>query len=87
MWRDTSIIPQSTDSGQTPRPHMYAVLVVSERKDHVLVSQVFMSLASAEKKVQRTRERGLSASLTLVRITAVPFVTAEDLALVGGGEQ
>lgn len=81
------IIPaEADDATQTHavRPHMFAVLVVAERADGVLVSQVFMSLDAAERKVQRTRDRGLSASLTLVRIAAVPLVTAEDLALVGG---
>lgn len=54
----------------------YAVLVVAQRRDGVLVSQVFTTLAAAEKKVTRTRDRGLLASLTLVRLT--PVVSTVD---------
>lgn len=48
----------------------YAVLVSAERADGIVASQLYTNLAAAERKVKRTRDRGLSASLTLVQIVA-----------------
>lgn len=88
---DTSI-PPSTDSRQAPhadplaraRRHDHAVLVLAERADGVVCSQLFTNLAAAERKVLRTRERGLSASLTLVRLLPLPWAVPDEYALVGG---
>lgn len=80
--------PQSTrnaaDLAQLAKRHDFGVLVLAERRDGVVVSQVFASLGAAERKVQRTRERCLSASLTLVRLTPVPHLTPTTLAALGG---
>jgi len=65
------------------RRHDYALLVVAERSDGVVTSQVYTNLTAAERKVTRTRERGLTATLTLVRLVPVPRIVLEDLALVG----
>lgn len=59
----------------------YGLLVTTERKDGVLVSQIMLSLDAAEKKVHRTRSRGLHASVTLVRLVSVASTEAE---LFGG---
>lgn len=71
---------QSTDLAARARRHDHGVLVLAERRDGIVTSQVFADLAAAERKVWRTRERGLSASLSLVRLVPVPFVTADELA-------
>ena len=55
--------------------------MTAERRDGVLVSQVMLSLDAAEKKVTRTRGRGLHASVTLVRLVSVASTEAE---LFGG---
>jgi hypothetical protein len=67
------------------RRHDHGVLVLAERQDGVVVSQVFADLPAAERKVQRTRDRGLSATLTLVRLVPLPHVTPEALDALGGG--
>lgn len=77
--------PHSTELASRARRHDHGVLVLAERRDGVVVSQVFADLAAAERKVQRTRERGLSASLTLVRLVPLPHVTPEALEALGGG--
>lgn len=82
--RSTSSVPRPGDIASLARRHDFGLLVVAERRDGVLVSQVFASLEAAERKITRTRERGLSASMTLVRLVPVPHVVPEDLALVGG---
>lgn len=74
---------QSTDLAARARRHDHGVLVLAERKDGTVLSQVYSNLPAAERKVQRTRERGLSASLVLVRITPVPLVHLDELE--GGG--
>ncbi|QOK21392.1 hypothetical protein IGS73_09380 [Janibacter indicus] len=61
------------------RRHDHGVLVLAERRDGVVTSQVFANLDAAERKVTRTRARGLAASLVLVRITPVPHVTLDEL--------
>lgn len=68
-----------TDLAARARRHDHGVLVLAERKDGIVTSQVFADLAAAERKVWRTRERGLSASLTLVRIVPVPHVHLDEL--------
>lgn len=73
---------QYSDLAARARRHDHGVLVLSERRDGVVTSQVFADLTAAERKVWRTRERGLSASLALVRIMPVPFVDLDEL---GGG--
>jgi hypothetical protein len=62
--------------------HDYALRVVSQRADGILVTQFYTNLPAAERKVTRTRDRGLSADLSLVRITPVPWATLADV----GGE-
>lgn len=61
------------------RRHDHGVLVLAERRDGVVTSQVFANLDAAVRKVARTRGRGLSASLVLVRIVPVPHVTLDEL--------
>ncbi|MGN7247096.1 hypothetical protein ACTHQ1_05095 [Janibacter anophelis] len=73
-----------TDLAARARRHDHGVLVLATRKDGIVTSQVFADLAAAERKVWRTRERGLSASLTLVRIVPVPHVALDELE---GGER
>lgn len=74
---------QSTNLAARARRHDHGVLVLAERKDGVVTSQVYSNLPAAETKVWRTRERGLSASLVLVRIVPVPHVALDELD--GGG--
>lgn len=49
----------------------FALLVLSERADGVICSQLYTNLKAAERKVARTRERNLSARMTLVRLEHV----------------
>ena len=81
-----------SDLAARARRHDYAVRVVSERRDGVLVTQVMTNLPAAEAKRARTLARGLRCELHLVRITPVgltplPMVpTTEHLAdLLGVG--
>lgn len=60
------------------RRHDHGVLVLAERRDGIVTSQVFADLAAAERKVWRTRERGLSASLQLVRLVPVLGVDLDE---------
>ena len=85
----TQSLIEDTDILSRARRHDHALLVVAERADRVITTQVFMSLEAAERKVARTRERGLAASLHLVRVSVVPFVTADDLDVLRelGGER
>lgn len=71
------------------RRKVYAVLVAAERADGRVVTQVYTSLHAAERRVLRTRERGLSAWVEMVRLVPVPLVSQALLALVGdlGDEQ
>lgn len=76
-------IPQQTrpyvsldDTASAPlagraRRHDYAVRVVSERRDGVLVTQYMTDLPAADRKRRRTLERGLRCELHLVRIVPV----------------
>lgn len=80
-----STAKDTRDLASRARRHDHGVLVLAERKDGVVVSQVYADLAAAERKVQRTRERGLSATLTLVRLVPLPHVTPDDLDELGGG--
>lgn len=73
-----------TDLAARARRHDHGVLVVAERADGTVTSQVYENLGAAERKVWRTRARGLSATLTLVRLVPVPFTTFDEL---GGGER
>ena len=69
------------------RRHDYAVLVLAERADGIVVSQVYQHLGAAERRVRRTHERGLAASVHLVRLVPVPWTAGVDLTLddlVGG---
>lgn len=63
--------PQSTDLAARARRHDFAVRVVSERADGVLVAQFYTNLPAAERKLARTQERGLRAEMHLVRIVPV----------------
>lgn len=49
----------------------FALLVLSERADGVICSQLYTNLKAAERKVARTRERDLWARMTLVRLEHV----------------
>lgn len=70
------------DLAARARRHDHGVLVLAERRDGVVVSQVFADLPAAERKVARTRARGLSASLTLVRLLPV-LVLPDELDTAG----
>lgn len=61
--------------------HDYGIRVTTTRADGVVVSQVYASLAAAERKVARCRERGLPVSLVLVRL--VP-VAGDPVSVLGG---
>lgn len=74
-------IADPDDLARLARRHDYALRVVTERSDGVLVTQLFTSMHPAERKVARARERHLRAHITLVKLTAVPF----DLEQFGGG--
>lgn len=58
------------------------MLVLAERRDGIVTSQVYADLGAAERKVWRTREKGLQASLQLVRLVPVPFVAVDELEAV-----
>lgn len=73
----------TADLASRARRHDHGVLVLAERRDGIVTSQVFADLAAAERKVWRTRERGLSASLQLVRL--VPVMHGDLDGLGGGG--
>lgn len=81
---DVLSIPEATDIHLRARRHDHAILVLAERIDGIVTTQLFTNLAAAEMKVARTRERGLAASLTLVRLTPMPWAIPADYALVGG---
>ncbi|TWE13262.1 hypothetical protein [Rudaeicoccus suwonensis] len=66
--------------------HDYAIRVVFERADGRVCSQMYADLSAAERKQVRCHERGLQATLTLVRLVPVHHVTADLLALVDGGD-
>lgn len=68
----------STNLAARARRHDHGVLVLAERRDGIVTSQVFADLAAAERKVWRTRERGLSASLQLVRLVPVRHIDLDD---------
>lgn len=61
----------AADIYQLTRRHRYGVLVVTERRDGTIVSQTYSSLASAGRKLDRVRERGLVARAVLVELRAV----------------
>lgn len=61
----------AADIYQLTRQHRYGVLVVTERRDGTIVSQTYSSLASAGRKLDRVRERGLVARAVLVELRAV----------------
>ena len=71
----------ATDLRARARRHEYAILVLAERVDETVVSSFYTNLPAAERKVTRTRERGLDATLTLVRVTPVRGDLAALLAL------
>ena len=69
----------TADLAARARRHDHGVLVLAERRDGIVTSQVFADLAAAERKVWRTRERGLSASLQLVRLVPVVHLDLDGL--------
>lgn len=75
---------QSSDLAARARRHDHGVMVLAERRDGIVTSQVFADLAAAERKVWRTRERGLSASLALVRLVPVHVDLDVDVQHGGG---
>lgn len=87
----TRSAPQSTDFAARARRHEYAVRVVSERVDGIVVTQYMTDLPAAERKRARTLARGLSCALYLVRVVPVgvaplPLVaTADELAAIVEG--
>lgn len=83
---------QSTDLAARVRRHRYALYVLAERADGRIVGQVYTSLHPAERKVARTRERGLRATMSLVELrpigleldtSTVPSSVADLLSEVG----
>ncbi len=83
----TQSLIEDTDILSRARRHDYAVVVLAERADGIVVSQVYQHLAAAERRVRRTHERGLVASMHLVKLTPVPWTAGVDLTLedlVGG---
>lgn len=80
---DSSLLDSATVGALVLR-HEYAIVVRSERRDGVMVEQVMTNLPAAERKVHRTRERGLSAGMTLVRLVPVASATMSLEALIGG---
>lgn len=64
--------------------HDDALLVTYERVDGLVVQQVFTTLASAKRKVTRAHDRGLFATLSLVRLVPLPHLTPEDLGRLCG---
>lgn len=83
-----SVPPERRNGLARTRRHDYAVVVLAERADGVVVSQVYQHLAAAERRVRNTHERGLAASMHLVRLVPVPWTVAADLALEDiGGER
>ena len=77
---DTSV-SLTADLRTRAKRHDYALLVLAERADGVICSQIYTNLPAAERKVSRTRGRGLQASVTLVRLVSVTSTEAE---LFGG---
>lgn len=75
-----SILLSSSDLRTRAKRHDYALLVLAERADGVICSQIYTNLPAAERKVTRTRARGLQASLTLVRLVPCASTEAELLA-------
>lgn len=59
--------------------HDYGLRVTWERADGRICTQTYASLSTAERKVQRTRERGFRAHMQLVQIVPVHF-TPEEVA-------
>lgn len=71
---DTHSLANTADSAPLAtraRRHDYAVRVVSECRDGVLVTQYMTDLPAADRKRRRTLERGLRCELRLVRIVPV----------------
>ena len=68
------------------RRHDYAVRVVSERRDGVLVTQYMTDLPAADRKRRRTLERGLRCELHLVRIVPVGLALDTTTAPTGLAE-
>lgn len=66
---------QSTELAARARRAEFGVRVLAERRDGVVVAQVYSDLPAAERKVSRTRERGLRAELHLVRLVPVSATT------------
>ena len=77
----TQSLIEDTDILSRARRHDYAVVVLAERADGIVVSQVYQHLAAAERRVRRTHERGLVASMHLVKLTPVPWTAGVDLTL------
>lgn len=73
---------KSTDLERLAARHDYAVRVVAERADGVLVTQFYSNLPAAERKVTRTRDRGLRADMHLVRVVPVGVVPLPLVATV-----
>jgi len=65
------IVPQVDPAPHPTRRHTYAVLVHAQRRDGIIAQHVLVNLPAAERRVLRTRERGLVAWLELVRLTPV----------------
>lgn len=73
----TSTLPcPSDDAVALAARREFAIRVWTRRRDGVAVAQVFSDLGAAERKIDRTRRRGLDARAELVRL--VPVVPLDD---------
>lgn len=72
------IVAQAPDSHPRTRRPRYAVMVHQQRRDGVMTTHLMTSLPAAERRVLRTRERGLVAWVELVRLTPLPARLALD---------
>lgn len=66
----------------------FALVVLAEMSNGQVRRRVMFSLPNAQRAVERTRARGLSASLHLVRLLPVPMADLDSLALdeLGGAQ-
>ncbi len=81
---DTRSVARPTEAALLARRHEYGVYVLAERADGRVCGQVFTSLPAAERKVSRARERGLAATMTLVRLVPTTVALPEVAHLLDG---
>lgn len=86
--RSTLSVPTSADARRLARSDLfalagrreYAVRVVSQRRDGILVTQIFADLKAAERKAARVRSHALDVRLELVRVMPVMPLDDESVA-------